>query len=206
MTLPLRHPFTMLIAGPTGCGKTRFTFKLVENTSLVIEPSPRRIVYCYAEYQQLFARYPRVEFRRGLPNIDDFDGNEALLLIIDDLMQETDESIASLFTKDSHHRNISVVFLVQNMFHKKQTRGRAVVERFPAGARGPAVLRLCLQSGIASRRLGGSSGRWCRRTAGSARAELWGVGRVPAGTGESLPAAAELLPATVSLRSDQNKQ
>lgn len=120
MTLPLRHPFTMLIAGPTGCGKTRFTFKLVENTSLVIEPSPRRIVYCYAEYQQLFARYPRVEFRRGLPNIDDFDGNEALLLIIDDLMQETDESIANLFTKGSHHRNISVVFLVQNMFHKNK--------------------------------------------------------------------------------------
>ena len=35
-------------------------------------------------------------------------------------MQETDESIANLFTKGSHHRNISVVFLVQNMFHKNK--------------------------------------------------------------------------------------
>ena len=120
MTLPLQHPFTMLVAGPTGCGKTRFTFKLIENASRIVQPSPRRIVYCYAEYQQLFARYPHVEFRQGLPKIDDFDGSQHVLLLIDDLMQETDESIANLFTKGSHHRNISVVFLVQNMFHKNK--------------------------------------------------------------------------------------
>ena len=45
MTLPLQHPFTMLVAGPTGCGKTRFTFKLIENASRIVQPSPRRIVY-----------------------------------------------------------------------------------------------------------------------------------------------------------------
>jgi len=52
--------------------------------------------------------------------MDDFDGREPVLLIIDDLMYETNESIANLFTKGSHHRNISVVFLVQNMFHKNK--------------------------------------------------------------------------------------
>ena len=41
-----------------------------------------------------------------------------MLLIIDDLMNEVDESVANLFTKGSHHRNVSVVFLVQNLFHK----------------------------------------------------------------------------------------
>jgi len=86
----------------------------------MIDPPPRRIVYCYGEYQQLFDKYPHVDFRRGLPDLEDFDGEEPVLLILDDLMNETDESIANLFTKGSHHRNVSVVFLVQNMFHKNK--------------------------------------------------------------------------------------
>ena len=61
-----------------------------------------------------------MDFRRGLPDLEDFDGGEPVLLILDDLMNETDESIANLFTKGSHHRNVSVVFLVQNMFHKNK--------------------------------------------------------------------------------------
>jgi len=35
-------------------------------------------------------------------------------------MNETEDSVANLFTKRSHHRNISVVFLVQNLFHKNK--------------------------------------------------------------------------------------
>ena len=40
------------------------------------------------------------------------------LLILDDLMREADDSVSDNFTKFSHHRNISVVFLTQNMFFK----------------------------------------------------------------------------------------
>ena len=120
MTLPLRHPFTALVAGPTGCGKTQFVFKLIENVDVMIDPTPSRIVYCYGEYQQLFRKYPLVTFHQGLPNIEDFDGSEPVLLVIDDLMNEADESVANLFTKGSHHRNVSVIFLVQNLFHKNK--------------------------------------------------------------------------------------
>ena len=86
----------------------------------MIDPPPRRIVYCYGEYQQLFDKYGDVDFRQGLPDLKDFDGREPLLLIVDDLMNETDETVANLFTKGSHHRNVSVVFLVQNLFHKNK--------------------------------------------------------------------------------------
>jgi len=41
-----------------------------------------------------------------------------MLVIIDDLMQETNETVANMFTKGSHHRNVSVVFLAQNLFPK----------------------------------------------------------------------------------------
>jgi len=87
----------------------------------MVDPPPSKIVYCYGEYQRLFDEYrSRVTFNRGLPNLEDFDGSEPVLLIIDDLMNETDESVANLFTKGSHHRNVSVAFLVQNLFHKNK--------------------------------------------------------------------------------------
>jgi len=82
----------------------------------MIEPPPSKIVYCYGEYQQLFCNYPRVVFHQGLPDLNDFDGSEPVLLIIDDLMQETNDTVANLFTKGSHHRNVSVVYLAQNLF------------------------------------------------------------------------------------------
>ena len=86
----------------------------------MIEPPPSRIVYCYGEYQQLFKKYPGIEFRQGLPNLEDFDGSQPALLIVNDLMNETNEEVANMFTKGSHHRNASVVFLVQNLFHKNK--------------------------------------------------------------------------------------
>jgi len=118
--LALRHPFTCILCGPTSCGKTRWVFRLIDNADRMIEPSPSRIVYCYSEYQHLFSQYPRVTFHQGLPNIDDFDGREPVLLIIDDLMQEADGRVQNLFTKGSHHRNVSVMFLAQNLFPKNK--------------------------------------------------------------------------------------
>ena len=77
-------------------------------------------IYCYGEYQQSFRKYSNVEFRQGLPDASDFDGSEPVLLMIEDLMQETDGTVANLFTKGSHHRNVSVVFLAQNLFPKNK--------------------------------------------------------------------------------------
>jgi hypothetical protein len=47
------------------------------------------------------------------------DPREKHLIILDDLMDETDQRVASLFTKKNHHRNISVMYIVQNLFHHR---------------------------------------------------------------------------------------
>jgi hypothetical protein len=86
----------------------------------MIDPAPGKILYCYGEYQPIFAKYPQVEFNEGLPDVTQFDGKEALLLVIDDLMSETNESVSAIFTKISHHRNVSVVYITQNMFPKNK--------------------------------------------------------------------------------------
>ena len=51
----------------------------------------------------------------GLPEIPDY-SPEPLLIVIDDQMDQVDEKITRLFTKGSHHRNISVMYIVQNLF------------------------------------------------------------------------------------------
>jgi len=35
-------------------------------------------------------------------------------------MQETNETVVNLFTKGSHHRNISIMYLAQNLFPKNK--------------------------------------------------------------------------------------
>ena len=63
-------------------------------------------------------------FYEGIPSeIDsrDFlDVNKRNLIVLDDLMAQSggDKRIANLFTKGSHHRNLSVIYIVQNIFHQ----------------------------------------------------------------------------------------
>jgi hypothetical protein len=51
--------------------------------------------------------------------MDNLDPREKLLIILDDFMDEMDQRVASLFTKKSHNRNIGVMSIVQNMFHRR---------------------------------------------------------------------------------------
>ena len=120
MDTRFKHPFTSQIAGVTGSGKSVFTFKLINEVNELITPVPEKIVYCYSEYQPLFNDYPQVTFYEGLPNNDDFDGKQRTLLILDDLMSEAGEGVSNIFTKISHHRNVSVIFLTQNMYYKSK--------------------------------------------------------------------------------------
>ncbi|GIX81309.1 hypothetical protein CDAR_405311 [Caerostris darwini] len=59
-----------------------------------------------------------VEFHEGLPS--DIHTLSNALIVIDDLMSElsSDTKLTKLFTKGGHHRNLSIIFIVQNIFHK----------------------------------------------------------------------------------------
>ena len=117
-----KHPFTCIVSGPTGCGKSVFVFKMLDNLADMITPTPQKVIYCYGEYQPGFDKYPWVEFHEGLPKSEMFDGTPTLV-VIDDLMNETNDMVANLFTKISHHRSVSVIYITQNVFHKnKQSR------------------------------------------------------------------------------------
>ena len=126
--LKLRHPFTMMVAASTGGGKTWLVKNLLKNREQWISPAPQRIVWIYGQWQPLYAEMQRIirdiEFVKGIPvNIEDEQFlNPAIqnLIVIDDLMSEAsnDKRICDLFTKGSHHRNLSVICLVQNLYYQ----------------------------------------------------------------------------------------
>ena len=49
-----------------------------------------------------------------------FDVNKRDLMVFDDQMIDAskDKRIVNLFTRGSHHRNLSVIYIVQNLFHQ----------------------------------------------------------------------------------------
>ena len=117
----MKHPFTSIVAGPTSCGKSSWVAQLLQNQRKII-PSPDKIYWCYGEWQSLYDTITGVEFVEGILDIKSLDKNTRTLLIIDDLMSTKDEALTKLFTKDSHHLNISVIYITQNIFD--QTKGR----------------------------------------------------------------------------------
>ena len=59
-------------------------------------------------------------FSKGLPKLSDevFDERQPSLIVVDDHMSHINQLVADIFTKISHHRNISVLHLTQNLFDK----------------------------------------------------------------------------------------
>jgi len=120
--LPIRHPFTAIMSGPTGSGKMQFVMCLVDSVDAMIEPTPCKIVYYFAEYQPLFKHYEdRIEFHHGMPKAATIEWLTDALVVYDDLMDEADKRLTRIFTCRSHHRNVSVIFMVQNFFKKTGT-------------------------------------------------------------------------------------
>jgi len=65
----------------------------LQHAKTVVQPPPHKIIWCYGVYQAAFdgARVDgSAEFREGLPDPESFDGRQRTLLVIDDLMAETE--------------------------------------------------------------------------------------------------------------------
>ena len=115
----MKHPFTCMVAGPTGCGKTSWVKRLLDHASQMIVPPPGRILWCYGKWQEVCrSMSSRVEFVQGLPEFDTMDHSVPTLIVLDDLMRQDGGSVARLFEAGSHHDDISVVYIVQNVFHQ----------------------------------------------------------------------------------------
>ncbi len=116
----LQHPFSCVISGPSNSGKTYFVKRLMENGL-----KNQNIVYVYNCWQPLYDELLKlyaIKFVEGIPTSLNYDNllpvNKANLLILDDMMNEASRNtqVQKVFTQFVHHRNLSAIYIVQNLF------------------------------------------------------------------------------------------
>ena len=118
----------MMVTGITGSGKTQFVKKLLERRKKTIDTPIHHIYYHYGAYQKAFfdmsRTIPDITFVKGIPkeweklNAEKGAEKKNYIIVIDDLMIQAlkQESTSLLYTVGSHHNNISVITLTQNLF------------------------------------------------------------------------------------------
>ena len=126
-----KHPTTVLIAGPTQCGKTHFLVSALRQQ--LIQPLPQKIVWVFGEWQSTYAELSRempcIQFVKNFNAqlYERFDPRERNLLVLDDQMENqsahkrSSDSVVKFFTQGSHHRNLTVVYIVQNLFNQDKS-------------------------------------------------------------------------------------
>ena len=124
--ITFHHPTTILIAGLTAAGKTCFSKQTLEHK--LIQPSESRIICVFvnraSDVDYMKRLYPNIEYVQGRKNIlyilAMIEPDERNLLVLEDQMSQAGklEETSKHFTQRSHHGNISVVYIVQNVFEK----------------------------------------------------------------------------------------
>lgn len=117
--------FTMIIAGPSGSGKTILARRIIKNHRTLITPkkSIRKVFWVFGVWQIMlknFIKNASIEYLDELPSEEKILKERPDLIIIDDLMNESgdDKRVGNLFTKFSHHKNIDIIFITQNLYHQ----------------------------------------------------------------------------------------
>ena len=119
----LKAPFTAVVSGPTGSGKTKYMQQLIEGANTLTNTPPREIISCYGAWRDDFDALEErgIVMHEGLLAAENIPvDKEPRWVVVDDLMEEVsgNKTMSNMFTKYSHHRNISVFFLVQDLFKK----------------------------------------------------------------------------------------
>lgn len=123
--LKFKHPFTCLCAGSTSSGKTVWTRHLLENWKYLIDMNKKsvNVLWCFGQNQDLYRKPIKnvsIDYYQGIPSLEKIQDYHPDIIVIDDLMDDlkNDNNIRDLFTRGSHHMNISIIFIVQNIFNQ----------------------------------------------------------------------------------------
>src|SRR5689334_19871306 len=89
----LKHPFTGVVSGPTGSGKTYLVRSLLLNHKHVFANMNKKfkVIWAYGQMQNIYKvdlKGVNIEYIEGLPSEELLQKNEGALVIIDDLMSE----------------------------------------------------------------------------------------------------------------------
>lgn len=126
--VPLEAPTSIFVVGVSGSGKSYLTREILKHADGMFKKPIIRIMFCYGVWQDLYDQMkqeiPFIEFHRGFPPADEMQewGNIKghKILVLDDLMIDAADNLdmVHLLCVGSHHYDITVIHLMQNLFHK----------------------------------------------------------------------------------------
>jgi len=131
------HPCQLLIAGATKSGKTTLLMKILQNRQVMLDPVPEEIYWFYMMDSSIAAvpdTLPDVKLKKGVPSDETIrqimKAGRPKMIILDDMQDITMDRaqmkmLDDVLTKVSHHGNLSIVFIVQNLFPPNMNRIRA---------------------------------------------------------------------------------
>ena len=122
-----KHPTTIQVSRPTRCGKTRLVRRILEEQ--LIQLFATHIIWMFSEWQpdydMIRERYSSVEFEKEYRDeiFDSLSPEQHNILVPYDQMgvASSNTSVADLFTKGSHHRKYTVIYLVQNVYNQDKS-------------------------------------------------------------------------------------
>ena len=125
MTLPFHSPTSILISGCTSSGKSKFLKELLLHKNKMFSTPPHKVIYHYNIWQPLFdsmEKEQKVDFVQGFPSrtdIDNLDRENHTVMVLDDLQHTIvkNKLCEELLTQLSHHANITVIYVVQNIYY-----------------------------------------------------------------------------------------
>lgn len=126
-----KAPSSWLIAGASSSGKTTKLIEIIKNFKELFVDDTRiqNILYFYKTWQDTFEsnflKNNVREFINEIPSEETiiektfyYQKRGGSIVIIDDFMQEINKDIALIFTALTHHKNLVVFFLTQNVFSR----------------------------------------------------------------------------------------
>ena len=125
----LKTPFTLILAGASGCGKTTWLERFLKEFKTVTDGASKfqTLLWFSGTKQPALFQRVRASFAGTVRFFDSIDkevyeqvekqGRNSTI-VIDDLMQETSgmAGVGKLFTKGRSHLNCNVILLWQNVF------------------------------------------------------------------------------------------
>ena len=113
----------IMLGGPSGCGKTTLIYSLLSSPILVPNPFRHRIFFIFKEWQPLYDKLKamhgeRIRFAREYTDKieSQLTPRQPCIIVFDDLMSTVTPRIENLFTTYAHHRKVTVMLVMQNMW------------------------------------------------------------------------------------------
>ena len=124
-------PYSLLLCGPTRCGKTTWIVELLKHHEELCSHTPKKLIWIYGvEQPDLFETIRKIWFPCQCEFINRFPedlltcleqtSDRGSLCIFDDIMNEVSSNsmVSKLFTRGRIHLGCSLVLMLQNIFPK----------------------------------------------------------------------------------------